>query len=206
MLDGKIGKHELPELPYAPDALEPFISRETIGFHYGKHHRGYVDKLNAAIADTSLANLTLEELVRTQNGPVFNNAAQIWNHGFYWKCLTPEEDTIPGAELRAAIERDFETLEKFKEKFNAAALAKFGSGWTWLIRRPDGSLSIRNTDDADTPLRTGDAPLLTCDVWEHAYYIDYRNDRGAYLKNFWRIVNWGFVGANFAAGGANGSV
>lgn len=193
-------RHELPELPYALDALEPFISRETLEFHYGKHHRAYVDKLNALIAGTPLEGMSLRELIRTQTGSLFNNAAQVWNHGFYWKCLTPEEDTRPDAKLQAALEKNFESLEKFREQFNAAALAKFGSGWTWLIYRADGTLAIQNTDDADTPLRTGETPLLVCDVWEHAYYIDYRNDRGTYLNNFWKIANWRFAGNNFAAG------
>lgn len=191
-------EHQLPELPFKLDALEPHISRETLEYHYGKHHRGYVNKLKEVIAGTPLQEASLEKIIRTATGGVFNNAAQVWNHSFYWNCLTPEP-TAPGAELLVAINGEFGSLEKFQEQFKASALANFGSGWTWLVRKSGGQLAISNTNDADTPLRGKDIPLLTCDVWEHAYYIDYRNNRGGYLDNFWKIVNWEFVSHNFNA-------
>lgn len=191
-------EYQLPELPFKLDALEPHISRETLEYHYGKHHRGYANKLNEVTVGTPLQQASLEKIIRTATGGVFNNAAQIWNHNFYWNCLTPEPNA-PGAELLAAINGEFGSLEKFQEQFKASALANFGSGWTWLVRKSEGQLAISNTDDADTPLRGKDIPLLTCDVWEHAYYIDYRNNRGGYLDNFWKIVNWGFVSRNFGA-------
>lgn len=189
-------KHQLPSLPFELNALEPHISRETLEYHYGKHHRGYVNKLNETIAGTPLGGLSLEQIIRSETGPIFNNAAQVWNHNFYWNCLTPQS-AVPGTQLRAAIDKTFGSTETFQERFKAAALANFGSGWTWLVRKPGGELAIQNTDDADTPVRGDDIPLLTCDVWEHAYYIDYRNDRGAHLDNFWKIVNWDFVSRNF---------
>lgn len=191
-------EYQLPELPFKLDALEPHISRETLEYHYGKHHRGYANKLKEVIVGTPLQQAPLEKIIRTATGGVFNNAAQIWNHNFYWNCLTLEPNA-PGAELLAAINGEFGSLEKFQEQFKASALANFGSGWTWLVRKSEGQLAISNTDDADTPLRGKDIPLLTCDVWEHAYYIDYRNNRGGYLDNFWKIVNWGFVSRNFGA-------
>lgn len=191
-------KHQLPPLPFEPNALEPFISRETLEYHYGKHHRAYVNKLNDAIAGTPLENLSLEGIIKAETGAIFNNAAQVWNHSFYWNCLSPQSST-PAVELLAAINKAFGSLEKFQALFKSAALGNFGSGWTWLVRKPDGGLAIENTDDADTPVRGNDFPLLTCDVWEHAYYIDYRNDRGGYLDNFWKIVNWGFVSRNFGS-------
>jgi Fe-Mn family superoxide dismutase len=189
----------LPDLPYPKNALEPHISAETLEYHYGKHHQTYVDKLNGMVEGTDDAGKSLEELIGSTSGGLFNNAAQVWNHTFYWHCLSPNGGGEPGGELAEAIQRDFGSFDNFVEKFNESAVGNFGSGWTWLVRNPDGSLAILNTDDAGTPL-TGEAkPLLTCDVWEHAYYIDYRNARPKYLEAFWKLVNWEFVSANFAS-------
>lgn len=187
--------HQLPDLPYALDALAPHISRETLEFHYGKHHRAYVNKLNELIKGTEFEHQPLEAIVRTATGPVFNNAAQIWNHTFYWHCLSPSGVDTPSS-LTAALAKSFGSQEAFATQFKASALAKFGSGWTWLVAQPDGALAIRNSDDADNPLRWGQTPLLVCDVWEHAYYIDYRNDRAAYVDSFLKLINWEFVAQN----------
>ena len=190
--------HQLPELPYALDALAPHISKETLEYHYGKHHAGYVAKLNAAIEGTDQAEMSLEDLVRNAEGGVFNNAAQIWNHSFYWNCLSPNGGGEPTGDLAEAINAGFGSFEEFKEAFSAKAATLFGSGWAWLVKDADGSLSIAQTLNADTPL-TGDAiPLLTCDVWEHAYYVDYRNARPSYIAAFWNLVNWEFVSQNFS--------
>ena len=183
----------LPDLPYPKNSLEPHISEETLEYHYGKHHQTYVDKLNGLVEGTEDADKPLEEIIRNSSGGLFNNAAQVWNHTFYWNCLSPNGGGQPSGALAEAIDRDFGSFDNFVEKFNEAAVGNFGSGWTWLVQNPDGSLAILNTDDAGTPL-TGDAkPLLTCDVWEHAYYIDYRNARPKYLEAFWNLVNWDFV-------------
>jgi superoxide dismutase, Fe-Mn family len=187
----------LPELPYARNALEPHMSRETLDYHYGKHHKGYVDKLNKLIAGTELEDASLEELVTESSGPVFNNAAQVWNHDFFWNCLSPQRKQ-PGKELTRALE-GFGGLQSFQQQFDKAASELFGSGWTWLIRDGAGTLKIVTTANANTPVRDGHTALLTCDVWEHAYYIDHRNDRDAYLKQFWPLVNWDFVTANLGA-------
>jgi len=185
---------ELPALPYPEDALEPHISAETLGFHYGKHHAGYVRKLNAALEDSDLQDKSLLEIVRQASGGVFNNAAQVWNHSFYWQCLSPEGGGEPGGALAAAIDEHFGSFAQFKKAFADAAGSNFGSGWTWLVARPDGSLEIMNTDDAQTPASDEQLrPLLTLDVWEHAYYIDYRNDRAGYVDAFWSLVNWEFA-------------
>ena len=187
----------LPDLPYPKNALEPHISAETLEYHYGKHHQTYVDKLNGMVEGTEDADKSLEDIIRSSSGGLFNNAAQVWNHTFYWNCLSPNGGGEPGGSLAAAIDRDFGSFSNFVEKFNESAVGNFGSGWTWLVKNPDGSLAILNTDDAGTPL-TGEAtPLLTCDVWEHAYYIDYRNARPKYLEAFWKLVNWEFVAGNF---------
>lgn len=190
---------ELPALPYAKDALAPHISEETIEFHYGKHHKTYVDKLNAAVPGTEFEGKTLEEVVKTSSGGVFNNAAQIWNHTFYWNCLSPNGGGAATGDVAAAIDAAFGSFDKFKEEFTAAAIGNFGSGWTWLVKKADGSVAIANTGNAETPL-TDDSvtPLLTVDVWEHAYYIDYRNARPKYMDAFWALVNWEFVNQNFA--------
>ena len=187
----------LPDLPYPKNALEPHISEETLEYHYGKHHKTYVDKLNGLVDGTEDANKSLEEIIRNASGGLFNNAAQVWNHTFYWNCMSPNGGGEPAGALADAINRDFGSFETFKERFNESAVGNFGSGWTWLVQNPDGSLALVNTDDAETPI-TGDArPLLTCDVWEHAYYIDYRNARPKYLEAFWHLVNWDFVAQNF---------
>jgi len=187
----------LPDLPYPKNALEPHISAETLEYHYGKHHQTYVDKLNGLVEGTEDANKPLEDIIRNSSGGLFNNAAQVWNHTFYWHCMSPNGGGKPSGALADAIDRDFGSFDNFVEKFNEAGVGNFGSGWTWLVKNPDGSLAIINTDDAGTPL-TGDAkPLLTADVWEHAYYIDYRNARPKYLDAFWNLVNWEFVAQNF---------
>jgi Fe-Mn family superoxide dismutase len=190
--------HTLPDLPYAMDALEPHISRETLEYHYGKHHNTYVEKLNGLIKDTEWANASLEEIVRGSSGGVFNNAAQVWNHTFYWHCLSPNGGGAPGGELAKAIDASFGSFDKFKQQFSDKAVTLFGSGWAWLVKKPDGALAIVQTGNAETPLTGDSKPLMTCDVWEHAYYIDYRNARPKYLEAFWKLVNWDFVASNLA--------
>jgi superoxide dismutase, Fe-Mn family len=190
--------HTLPDLPYAMNALEPHISKETLEFHYGKHHRTYVDKLNGLIEGTEHAGASLEDIVRGSTGGVFNNAAQVWNHTFYWHCLSPNGGGRPDGALAKGIDEAFGSFDAFHQQFSDKAVTLFGSGWAWLVKKPDGKLAIVQTSNAETPL-TGDAkPLLTCDVWEHAYYIDYRNARPKYLEAFWQLVNWDFVAKNFA--------
>ena len=191
---------ELPQLPYAMDALEPHISKETLEFHYGKHHNAYVVNLNNFIAaDDSLASKSLEEIVKSSSGGVFNNAAQVWNHTFYWNSLAPNAGGEPSGALGDAIINAFGSFEEFKEKFTASAVGNFGSGWTWLVKNSAGDLEIVNTSNADTVItQAGVTPLFTCDVWEHAYYVDYRNARPVYLKHFWELVNWEFAAANFS--------
>jgi superoxide dismutase, Fe-Mn family len=186
----------LPELPFAKDALVPYISAETIEYHYGKHHKAYVDKLNKLIVDTEYVGKTLEEIIKTAKGPIFNNAAQVWNHTFYWNCLKHKGSGEPKGQLAAAIEKQFGSFAQFKEQFTKAASELFGSGWTWLVKNEKGALEIVTTGNAGNPLTAKQKPLLTCDVWEHAYYIDYRNARPKYLEAFWNIINWDFVGKN----------
>jgi Fe-Mn family superoxide dismutase len=185
---------KLPPLPYAKDALAPHISAETLEFHYGKHHQTYVDKLNGLLPGSEFEGKTLEEIIKTSSAGVFNNAAQIWNHSFYWNCLSPNGGGAPEGALADAINAAFGSFDAFKEAFTLSAINNFGSGWTWLVKNSDGSVAITNTSNAATPL-TDDSvtPLLTVDVWEHAYYIDYRNARPAYLKAFWELVNWSFA-------------
>lgn len=187
----------LPELPYSKDALAPYISAETLEFHYGKHHKAYVDKLNTLIPGTEFENASLEEIVKKSKGGVFNNAAQVWNHTFYWNCLKPQGGGEPSGALAEAINKTFGSFTQFKENFSTAAVGQFGSGWAWLTKDASGALAIETTGNAETPLTTGKTPLLTCDVWEHAYYVDYRNARPKYVENFWNLVNWDFVAANF---------
>ena len=184
---------ELPALPYAKDALEPHISAETIEYHYGKHHQSYVTNLNKQIEGTEFENADLEAIVRKAQGGMFNNAAQVWNHNFYWQCLAPNGGGAPEGKLGEAIGKAFGSFDAFKEDFTKLALGTFGSGWGWLVQRPDGSLGLVSTSNAGTPITGDDTPLLTCDVWEHAYYIDYRNARPKYLEHFWNLVNWAFV-------------
>lgn len=190
---------ELPALPYANDALEPTISAETIGFHYGKHHQTYVTNLNNLVPGTEFEGQSLEEIIMKAQGGIFNNAAQIWNHTFYWNGLTPNGKNAVSGDLATAIDETFGSFDDFKAKFSTSAATNFGAGWTWLVKNADGSLEIVNTSNAGCPLTTGQTPLLTCDVWEHAYYIDFRNARPKYVEAFWGIVNWDFVSANYAA-------
>ncbi|MDQ3510451.1 MAG: superoxide dismutase [Fe] [Pseudomonadota bacterium] len=187
---------ELPPLPYDRAALEPHISGETLDFHYGKHHKAYVDNLNKLIEGTQFADLSLEDIIRKSQGGMFNNAAQVWNHTFYWNCMKPDGGGEPSGKLLEAIEKTFGDFASFKEQFSDNAVKTFGSGWGWLVQRPDGSVALVSTSNAATPLTGEDTPLLTCDVWEHAYYIDYRNARPKYVESFWNLVNWDFVASN----------
>jgi Fe-Mn family superoxide dismutase len=187
---------ELPALPYDRTALEPHISGETIDFHYGKHHQAYVTNLNKMIEGTEFAEMSLEHIIRKSQGGMFNNAAQVWNHTFYWNCLSPNGGGEPNGKLADAINAAFGDFAKFKEQFSDTAVKTFGSGWGWLVQRADGALALASTPNAATPLTGDDTPLLTCDVWEHAYYIDYRNARPKYVEAFWNLVNWDFVASN----------
>ncbi len=189
--------HTMPALPYDMNALEPVISEKTISFHYGKHHQTYVNKLNELVQGTEFENASLEEIIKKAEGGIFNNGAQVWNHTFYWNCLTPNGKGEPGGSLLAAINNKFGSFEKFKEDFAAAAATQFGSGWAWLVRTVGGGLEIIKTPNAGNPMREGHKPLLTCDVWEHAYYLDYQNRRPDYVKEFWKIVDWKKVEERF---------
>lgn len=189
--------YELPALPYAKDALAPHISEETLEFHYGKHHQTYVTNLNNLVPGTEFDGLPLEEIVVKSSGGIFNNAAQIWNHTFYWNSLSPNGGGEPTGDLANAINRTFGSFDEFKAAFTKCAVTTFGSGWAWLVKNKDGSLALVSTSNAGCPLTEGQTPLLTCDVWEHAYYIDYRNARPAYLEAFWALVNWDFASANY---------
>jgi Fe-Mn family superoxide dismutase len=189
---------ELPALPYARDALVPHISAETIDYHYGKHHQTYVTNLTNQIAGTEFEGKDLEAIIKSSSGGMFNNAAQVWNHTFYWHCLKPNGGGAPTGKLADAINAAFGSFETFKEKFTQTALTTFGSGWAWLVQRPDGSLALVSTSNAATPLTGDDRALLTCDVWEHAYYVDYRNARAKYVEAFWNLVNWDFVESQMA--------
>jgi Fe-Mn family superoxide dismutase len=189
---------ELPALPFEKNALEPHISAETLEYHYGKHHQAYVTNLNNLIKGTEFEDAALEDIVKKSSGGVFNNAAQVWNHTFYWNSMKPNGGGEPTGKLADAIDKAFGSFEKFKEEFSKSAAGNFGSGWTWLVQRPDGSLGIVNTSNAGTPITGSDKPLFTCDVWEHAYYIDYRNARPKYLEAFWNLVNWDFAAKNLA--------
>ncbi|CAB1276707.1 superoxide dismutase [Candidatus Nitrosacidococcus tergens] len=188
--------HRLPDLPYPIDSLEPYLSKETLEYHYGKHHQTYIDKLNGLIAGTEFEHSSLEEIITKSSGGVFNNSAQVWNHTFYWNCLTPQGKGSPSEDLLTIINKNFGSFAEFKEKFSQTAITLFGSGWTWLIKNASGSLEITTTANAGNPLTEGKTPLLTCDVWEHAYYVDYRNARPQYVESFWKIVNWDFVASN----------
>lgn len=189
--------HELPALPYAMDALAPHISKETLEYHYGKHHKAYVDKLNSLIPGTEFENAKVEDIVRKAKGGVFNQAAQIWNHTFYWHSLSPNGGGEPTGKLADAIKQSFGSFDAFRKEFSDKAAGQFGSGWAWLVKKADGKLAVVQTSNAETPLTGSDKPLLTCDVWEHAYYIDYRNARPKYIEAWWNLVNWEFAAGNF---------
>ena len=192
---------ELPSLPYAMDALAPHISAETLEFHWGKHHKTYFDKLNGLVEGKPQANQSLEELIVNSKGGLFNNAAQAWNHTFYWNGMKPKGGGEASGKAGELITASFGSFQKMKESFTSKALVKFGSGWTWLVLGDEGKIEIKNTDDAGNPLTAGLTPLLTCDVWEHAYYIDYRNARPKYIEAWWNLINWDFVSANIEASG-----
>lgn len=189
--------YPLPPLPYAMDALQPYISRETLEYHYGKHHRAYVKTLNDLIKGTEFENMALEDTIKKSSGHIFDNAAQAWNHTFYWNSLTPKGGGKPSGALATAIEDKWGAFPAFREAFAKSAVGNFGSGWTWLVQKPDKSLDIVNTSNAGTPLTGANRPLLTCDIWEHAYYIDHRNSRPDYIKAFWHLVNWEFAASNY---------
>ena len=192
---------ELLALPYEKNALEPHISAETIEYHYGKHHKSYVEKLNKLTSSNEIKRKSLEEIVKNSSGAIFNNAAQVWNHNFYWSCLSPQGGGVPKGALADAITKQFDSLEAFKKAFSLSAVGNFGSGWTWLVKNiANDELEIINTHNAHTPLTDENTlPLLTIDVWEHAYYVDYRNARAKYIDGYWKLVNWDFVGKNYSA-------
>ena len=189
-------EHKLPELPWAKDALAPHISPETIEYHYGKHHNAYVTKLNAGIKGTEFEDMSLEDIIRKSQGGLFNNAAQVYNHTFYWNCLAPNAGGAATGAVADAINAKWGSFDKFKEEFSNSAATNFGSGWTWLVKNASGELAIVNTDDAGCPLTEGLTPVMTIDVWEHAYYVDFRNARPKYIEAFWNLVNWDFVNSN----------
>jgi superoxide dismutase, Fe-Mn family len=189
---------ELPELPYAKNALEPFISEKTIEFHYGKHHKTYVEKTNDLIQGTEFEKASLEEIIKKADGGLFNNGAQVWNHTFYFNQFNPNGHKEPQGELKNAIDEKFGSYEAFKEKFSTAAATLFGSGWAWLVKSKDGDLEIVQASNAVNPLRDGKKPLLTCDVWEHAYYLDKQNARPKYIEDFWKILDWKIISDRFA--------
>jgi Fe-Mn family superoxide dismutase len=191
--------YELPALPYAQNALEPVISEETIGYHYGKHHQTYVTNLNNLVPGTEFEGKPLEEIIMSASTGIFNNAAQVWNHTFYWNCLSPNGGGEPSGALAEAINGTFGSFDEFKKQFSTSAATNFGSGWTWLVKNSDGSIEIFNTSNAGSPMTDGKTALLTVDVWEHAYYVDYRNARPQYLEEIWKLINWDFVGANFSS-------
>ena len=191
-------QHTLPDLPYPENALEPHISAETLQFHYKKHHATYVDKLNGLIPGTEFETASLEDIIKKASGGIFNNGAQVWNHTFYWNCLSPNGGGAPSGDLASAIDQAFGSFDDFKARFSESAVNNFGSGWTWLVENSDGTLEIVNTSNAANPMTDGKQPLLTCDVWEHAYYVDYRNARPKYVEAFWNLVNWDFVAQNFS--------
>jgi Fe-Mn family superoxide dismutase len=189
---------ELPELPYAINALEPHISQETLEYHHGKHHNTYVTKLNGLIPGTEFEGKSLEDIIKSSSGGVFNNSAQIWNHTFYWHSMSPNGGGEPAGALGDAVKAKWGSFDAFQKEFDEKAAGNFGSGWTWLVKNTDGSLEIVNTSNAGTPITEGQTPIITVDVWEHAYYIDYRNSRPKYLEAFWKLANWDFAAENFA--------
>lgn len=190
-------KFELPKLPYALDALEPVISKNTLEYHYGKHHQAYVNNLNNLIKGTEFENADLETIIKKSEGGIFNNGAQVWNHTFYFMSFAPEGAKQPSGQLAKAIDDSFGSFDKFKEEFSQAAATLFGSGWAWLVKKEDGSLSIVKESNAGNPLRNGLTPILTCDVWEHAYYLDKQNARPKYIEDFWKIIDWDVVSERY---------
>lgn len=192
-------EHKLPELSYGMDALEPYLSKETLEYHYGKHHQTYITNLNNLIKNTEFANMSLDEIVKQSSQVIFNNAAQVWNHNFYWQCLKPDNhhEIILPAQILNAINHQYGNFDNFKMQFIKVSIGTFGSGWSWLVKLPNNELDIISTSNAATPLGTTNKPLLVCDVWEHAYYIDYRNSRPNYLDGFFKLINWDFVNNNF---------
>jgi Fe-Mn family superoxide dismutase len=185
--------HELPKLPFALDALEPYISKRTLEYHYGKHHQAYINNLNKLIPGTEFETKSLDEIVRKASGGIFNNGAQVWNHTFYWNCMKPQGGGEPTGALADLIAKDFGSFADFREKFSTAAATLFGSGWAWLIKKENGGLEIVQESNAGNPMRNGATPLLTCDVWEHAYYLDKQNARPDYIADFWKLVDWSAV-------------
>ena len=181
---------ELPVLSYAPTALEPYVSSRTIEFHYGKHHQAYVNNLNNLVKSAEFENASLDEIIKKAGGSIFNNAAQIWNHTFYWESLAPNAGGEPGGTIAEAISKSFGSFAQFREKYTASCATLFGSGWVWLVKKTDGNLDIVQESNAGNPMTKGLTPLLTCDVWEHAYYLDYQNRRPDYIAAFWNLVNW----------------
>ncbi len=188
-------EHKLPDLPYPKEGLEPYISRETLEYHHGKHHRAYVNKLNELVKGTKYERMDLVEIILSSEGPVFNNAAQAWNHSFFWNCMSPDGGKEPSGKVSDLINKKWGSFEKFRDEFSSKAVGNFGSGWTWLVQNNDG-IEIMNTSNADTPKAHNFKALLTLDVWEHAYYIDYRNERPKFVQAFWNVVNWDFVNSN----------
>ena len=188
---------ELPKLPYAPDALQPHISKQTIDFHYGKHHQAYINNLNSLITGTPFENATLEDIIKNAEGAIFNNGAQVWNHTFYFLSFSPQGDPEPSGSLSKAINSQYSLFEGFKEQFTKAAVSIFGSGWAWLVKKADGMLDIVQESNAGNPLRRGLKPLITCDVWEHAYYLDYQNKRADYLHAFWNVLDWKVIAERY---------
>jgi Fe-Mn family superoxide dismutase len=192
-------QHELPPLPFAPDALAPYMSRETLEYHHGKHHQAYVNNTNSLIKGTEFESMPLEDIIKKSSGSLFNNSAQVWNHTFFWNCLKPGGGGEPEGALAAAINAKWGSYAAFKEAFHKSAVGNFGSGWTWLVKKPDGTVDIVNTSNGQTPLTTADKALLTIDVWEHAYYIDFRNRRPDFVTTFLdHLVNWDFAEKNFS--------
>ncbi len=191
-------EHVLPPLPYDKKALEPHISAETFDYHHGKHHQAYVTKLNELIKGTKFQEMPLEEIIKNSDGGLFNNAAQVWNHTFFWNCMGPNKGGAPTGKIADAITKRWGSFDKFKEEFQKSAVGNFGSGWTWLIKSEDGGVEIFNTSNADTPMKHGKVAVLTLDVWEHAYYVDYRNARPKFVEAFWNVVNWDFVNKNLS--------
>ncbi len=190
-------KFELPELPYATDALEPAITKKTIEFHYGKHHQAYVNNLNNLVVGTEFENADLETIIKKADGGIFNNGAQVWNHTFYFTSFSPKGGGEPSGTLAKAIDKTFGNFDSFKEDFGKAAATLFGSGWAWLVKDAKGELKIVQTSNAANPMTQGLTPILTCDVWEHAYYLDYQNKRPDYIASFWKLIDWKVVGARF---------